>query len=285
MNVAFLGLGVMGGGMAARLVSTGLPVTVWNRRADRADALVAQGARLASSPRDAASTADVIISMVADDRASRAVWMGADGALAGARSGAVLVESSTISPAWIAELAPAAAARGCSLLDAPVTGSRSHAASGQLLFLVGGDEAVLERVRPVLDAMARGVRHLGPSGRGATMKLVNNFMCAVQAAALAEGVAMIERSGLDVDNALAILADGAPGSPLVKAVGPRMTSRDYTVHFALELLRKDVSYAIAEAERLGVTLGTAAAAREACDRAIRTGLGEKDFSVMVETMR
>jgi 3-hydroxyisobutyrate dehydrogenase len=285
MNVAFLGLGVMGGGMAARLVSTGLPVTVWNRRRDRADAIVAQGARLADSPREAASTADVVISMVADDRAARAVWMGPDGAIAGARPGAVLIESSTVSPAWIAELSAAAAARGCALLDAPVTGSKTHAASGQLLFLVGGDEAALERARPVLDAMARGVRHLGPSGRGATLKLVNNFLCAVQAAALAEGIAMVERSGLDVDVALAILADGAPGSPLVKAVGPRMRARDYTVHFALELLRKDVSYAMAEAERLGLTLATGAAARESCDRAIRAGLGDKDFSALVEPLR
>jgi 3-hydroxyisobutyrate dehydrogenase len=225
------------------------------------------------------------MSMVADDRASRAVWLGEDGALAGARPQAVLIESSTLSPAWIEELAARAAARGCVLLDAPVTGSRTHAASGQLLFLVGGAAESLERARPVLAMMSRAILHVGPTGSGSRLKLVNNFVCGVQAVALAEAVAMIERAGLDRDLATSVLVDGAPGSPLVKALGPRMTSADPTVHFGLDLMRKDLSYAIAEADRFGLHLETAAAARERFSQASAAGLGSRDFSAVVEVLR
>src|SRR4029077_9555380 len=156
---------------------------------------------------------------------------------------------------------------GCDLLDAPVTGSRQHAADGQVLFLAGGDPAAFERARPVLLAMGRGAVLLGPSGSGARMKLVNNFMCGVQAAALAEAIALIEKSGLDADKALTILMEGAPGSPLVKTLAARMRDRSYDVHFALTLMRKDLSYAMSDAARLGVPLATAAAARDDFDRA------------------
>ena len=285
MTVAFLGLGVMGSGMAERLVATGASALVWNRRRERAGPIVAKGARLAASPREAAAGAEAIVSMVADDRASRAVWLGADGALAGASPGAVLIESSTISPVWCEELASAAAAKGCEFLDAPVTGSKTQAASGELRFLVGGSREALERARPVLQAMGREIVHLGPTGAGARMKLINNFVCGIQAAALAEAVALIEGVGLDSTRALSILANGAPGSPLVNAVGPRMVKPDYTVNFALALMHKDLSYSIAEAERVGVPLRTAERARELYTAAIAQGLGESDFSAVIEPLR
>src|SRR6187397_2004333 len=165
--VAFLGLGVMGGGMARQLVAAGFDVTVWNRGAGRADAHRELGARVAVTPKDAATHADVVISMVADDEASRSVWLGPQGALAGIQPGRIAIDSSTVSPAWILELSTAAAARGCECLDAPVTGSRTHAGTGQLLFLVGGDAATLERARPVLAVMSREIMHIGPIGAGA----------------------------------------------------------------------------------------------------------------------
>jgi 3-hydroxyisobutyrate dehydrogenase len=285
-SIAFLGLGTMGGGMAARLAGAGFPSAVWNRHRDRADALAARGARVADSPRDAARSADLVISMVADDQASRSVWLGAEGALAEAKPGSVLIESSTLSPVWIAELADHARRAGCDLLDAPVTGSRTQAASGDLLFLVGGAAAALERARPALAAMgSRGVLHLGPTGSGARMKLVNNFVCGVQAAALAEAVALMERFGLNIANAFPVLADGAPGSPLVKGVGARMINHDYAVNFALSLMRKDLTYAIDEGARAGVSLRTAETARVLFDDAIAARLGNADFSAIVEPLR
>jgi 3-hydroxyisobutyrate dehydrogenase len=285
-SIAFLGLGTMGRGMASRLLAKGFDVAVWNRTSERAKALVSEGARVAASPADAAAGADIVISMVADDAASRTVWLDADGALARAKRGAVMIESSTLSPGWIAELGARVAERGCELIDAPVTGSKTHAAAGDLLFLVGGTDAALTAVRPVLAVMgSRGVLHLGPLGSGARLKLINNFVCGVQAAALAEAVALMERVGLDTEKAFPVLGDGAPGSPLVKGVGPRMLQHDYAVNFHLALMHKDLSYAMAEGERAGVPLHTAAAARDRFADAIAAGAGAQDFSAVVEPLR
>jgi 3-hydroxyisobutyrate dehydrogenase len=275
----------MGGGMAGRLLLAGHPLAVWNRNAERAAPLAARGARLVTTPRDAATGADVIIAMVADDAASRAVWLGPDGALAGARPGTIAIESSTVTPAWIRELAAAAEQKSCALLDAPVTGSRPHAAAGELFFLVGGDAAVLERVRGVLEPMSRGLVHLGPVGSGALVKLVNNFVCGVQVAALSEALALIERSGLDRERALAVLVEGAPGSPLVKGVSQRMLARNYEVQFRLALMGKDLTYAIAEGERYGVSLSTAIAALHSFRHASEHGHSAQDIAAVIEPLR
>jgi 3-hydroxyisobutyrate dehydrogenase len=271
--------------MARRLLGAGFPLAVYNRTAAKAAPLAAEGARVAESPLDAAADADIVVSMLADDAASRDTWLGDRGALAGAREGTVLVESSTVSPPWIRELADAAAARGCELIDAPVTGSKVQAASGELTFLVGGSAAALERARPALEVMGRRVVHVGPAGSGALLKLVNNFLSGTQAAALAEALALVERGGLDVATALDVLTNGAPGSPLVKTLAPRMTARDYTPNFHLSLMAKDLAYAGREAERHGVDLTLAATARAAYERAAAAGLGESDFSAVVEPMR
>jgi 3-hydroxyisobutyrate dehydrogenase len=285
MRIAFLGLGVMGSGMAGRLVGAGFPVAVWNRSPTRADALVRQGATLATSPGAAAADADVVIGMVADDRASREIWAGASGALGSMRRGAIAIECSTLTPAWVVELGGLAADRGVALLDAPVTGSRTHAAGGELLFLVGGDGTVLERVRPVLGPMSRDVVHLGPSGAGARMKLVNNFVCGVQAAALGEALAFAEAGGLDAAAAMSVLANGAPGSPLVKGVSTRMASRDYAVNFRLALMRKDLAYAVDDAATLGLPLTTGSNARDLFQRGIDAGWADADFAAVIEVAR
>jgi 3-hydroxyisobutyrate dehydrogenase len=285
-RVAFLGLGTMGGGMARRLVSMGFPVSVWNRSRDKAQPFAQLGARVTESPEEAAATADVVISMVADDAASLEVWCGAHGALSRIRPGSLLIESSTVSPPWVIELAGRAKAHGCELIDAPVTGSRVQAASGDLLFVAGGDAAVVARARPLFAAMgSRGVVHAGPLGSGARLKLINNFVCGVQAAALAEAIVLMERGGLNLATALPVLQDGAPGSPLVKGVGNRMATRDYGVNFMLGLMRKDLSYAIAEGQRHGVALETARAALGEFEHAAGTKWNDADFAAIVEVLR
>jgi 3-hydroxyisobutyrate dehydrogenase len=284
-NVAVIGLGLMGSGMALNLLRGGFAVSVFNRSPEKAAPAVAAGARLAESPRDAASGAGIVISMVADDRASREVWLGPGGALAGVAPGALLIESSTVSVDWVRELAAAATGAGAELLDAPVTGSRDQAASGQVLFLAGGSAAAVERARPILGAMGRGLVHVGPTGSGALLKLVNNFMSGAQAAVLAEAVAFVERSGLDTSTAFELLTNGAPGSPLVKAVLPRMAASDYTPYFLLRLMAKDLTYARAHAERVGLTLSTATAALGLYERAIADGHADHDFSAVIEPLR
>jgi 3-hydroxyisobutyrate dehydrogenase len=275
----------MGAGMARRLIAAGFPVTVYNRDRSKTGEHQKQGARVAATPAEAAAGAEVVIAMVADDGASRSVWTGDDGVLAGVRSSTVLIESSTITPGWARELGSLADSRGCAFLDAPVTGSRPQANDGELLFLVGGERAVLERVRPVLAAMSRGIVHLGPCGSGALMKLINNFVCGVQVASLAEAVAWIERSGLNSVEAVSILTEGAPGSPLVRRIAGRMQRQDYDVHFRLDLMAKDLSYASRESRQAGLELLSAGPALSAFRNASEKGLGDRDLSAIVEILR
>jgi 3-hydroxyisobutyrate dehydrogenase len=284
-NVALLGLGTMGAGMAANLLKAGFSLSVYNRTVAKAWALTDAGARLAATPAEAAKDASVIISMLSDDAASREVWLGTDGALEAAGKGAILIESSTVSPTWIAELAEATSQRGLDLLDAPVTGSRTQAEAGQLSFLVGGSDAALERARPVLKPMSKEIIHLGSVGSGAKMKLINNFLCGVQVASLAEGLTWIERSGLDREKALMVLKSGAPGSPLLGAISTRMASQNYAVNFLLTLMTKDLLYAQNEAALNNVELKTAEVARSLFEAAIAQGLGNEDMSSVIEPLR
>ena len=284
-KVSILGLGTMGSGMAANLLKAGFTLTVYNRTGAKAQPLVDAGARLASTPADAAQGASVVLSMLADDAASREIWLGKDGALAAAEQGAILIESSTVSPAWVAELAVAAAQRGVQFLDAPVTGSRMQAQTGQLSFLVGGNEAALAAVRPVLRAMSKEIIHLGPVGSGAKLKLINNFLCGVQIASLAEALTWIEHSGLDREKSLAFLNSAAPGSPLLATISARMAAQNYAVNFLLRLIVKDLQYAQNEAAQCGVDLTTAQAARKLFEDAVAKGFGEVDMSAVIEPLR
>jgi 3-hydroxyisobutyrate dehydrogenase len=284
-NIAMLGLGTMGSRMTANLLKAGFSVTVYNRTAAKAQPLIDAGARFASTPAEAAKGASVIISMLADDTASRKVWLGKDGALNAAKNGAILIESSTVSPAWVAELADLAEHHGTELLDAPVTGSRIQAEAGQLSFLIGGKDTAVAAATPVLKAMSKEITHLGPLGSGAKMKLINNFLCGVQVASLAEGLAWIERSGLNRDKALSILKAGAPGSPLLAAISARMANQTYTVNFLLKLMTKDLLYAQNEAAQCSVDLKTAEVARSLFETAMEQGFGEQDMASVIEPIR
>jgi 3-hydroxyisobutyrate dehydrogenase len=283
-KVALLGLGIMGQGMAGRLLSAGFPLRVYNRNPAKADALAKSGARVARMPGEAANDADVIIAMVSDDVASREIWMGGNGALAAARPGTCLVEASTLSVQWVKELADAAAKQKCGFLDAPVTGSKPQAAEGQLLFLVGGSADVLDRARPVLAAMSRDIVYLGPTGSGARLKLINNFLCGVQAASLAEAMSMIHAGGLDPEKSLSVLTGGAPASPLIKLISARAASGDKDTNFILRLMAKDLGYARDEAKRSGLTSQTSSAALEIFKMAIEKGYGDMDVSAVVNSV-
>jgi 3-hydroxyisobutyrate dehydrogenase len=284
-RVGFLGLGIMGSGMARRLAANGFPVAVYNRNLKKAEGFAEAGARVATSPRDAASDADVVMCMVADDAASRSMWLGDDGALSAVKPGTICIDSSTISVGWARELAAAVEGRKGEFLDTPVTGSKAQAASGELNFLVGGSPATLEKARPVLAAISKTITPIGSVGSGALIKLINNFVCGVQIIAIAEAIAMIERSGLDRTRALEVLTNGAPGSPLVKTVSARMTAADYTPNFLLRLMAKDLDYSIQEADKLSLHLTTAAAALDTFQKAIAAGHGDKDIAAAVELLR
>ena len=285
-RVAILGLGLMGTGMAGRVLTAGFPLAVYNRNPEKTAPFAKAGAYAARTPRDAGARADIIISILADDNACRAVWLDKDsGALAGAAPGTWLVESSTASVQWIHDLAAAAKKHGCELLDAPVTGSKPQAAAGELLFLVGGSAEALAAVRAVLAVMSRDVMHLGPTGSGATLKLINNFLCGVQAASIAEALALVTASGLDREKSVAILAAGAPGSPLLKVITTRAAANDFTPNFVLRLMAKDLTYAREEGARYGIAMNTATPAIADFEKAISSGYGEKDFSAIIPALQ
>lgn len=276
--IAVLGLGTMGAGMAHRLLDAGFAVKLFNRSPERYMAFASTKAVLCNSPAEAAADADIVISMVSDDLVSRSLWQGPQGALSTAGAGAVLVECSTLSLDWVQELAGLAKARGCRFLDAPVTGSKDQAETGKLKFLVGGDAATIAAITPVLNAMSVEIVPLGPVGSGTTLKLVNNFICGAQIAALAEGLAVLERRGLDQDAALTVLMKGAAGSPLLQTIMARVAADDFTPNFSVALIEKDLSYAIHEGAQVGVDLTSAEAARSRFQQASAAGLGGKDIA-------
>lgn len=282
-HVAVLGLGIMGGGMATRLLSAGFPLSVYNRSRERTEKFAKAGAFVAASPREVVARAEIVLSMVADDAASRSVWLGEEGALSGVVGGSLLMESSTLSVDWVRELAAAATEKKCDFLDAPVTGTKPHAASGELFFMVGGSSAGFARARDILSILGRESLYLGPNGSGALLKLINNFICGVQAASFAEAMSLIRRSGLDREKSVSVLANSALASPLIKRIMAAMAADDFTPNFPLELMTKDIRYAINEAAKCGIPLQTATPALEVFQHAVGEGLGEQDFSAIVKS--
>ena len=284
-RVAFLGLGIMGSAMARRLLDRGFDLSVWNRSACRADELVNAGARIAATPAQAAHGADAAIAMLADDEASRAVWLGESGALAAMDRGTLAIDSGTLTVQWVRELGTRAAEHAVDFLDAPVTGSKPQAEQGTLRFLVGGAAAALERASTLFAAMGREQVHVGPIGSGALLKLINNFMCGVQLASLGEAMAMAQRSGLDLRRTADVLAAGSPGSPIVKMVVERMVARDYTPNFLVPLMVKDLTYALETFAAEGIELADARAARERFIEAAAAGFQDQDIAAVIEPLR
>ena len=284
MKIGFLGLGLMGAGMAGQLLAKGYDLALWNRNPARLERFGAGMARIAESPADAARGAEIVFAMLADDTASRAVWLGTDGALAAMARDAVAVECSTLTADWVRELAEVATGRGLGFADAPVTGSRAQAEAGQLRFLASGTPGTIDRVRPALLAMGSKVVDMGSAGNGALVKLINNFLCGVQGAALAEALVMAERGGLDIAQAVEVLNDGAPGSPFQIMLSQRMLARDYRPNFSAKMMAKDLGYAVAQLAEAGIDPATGNAARKRFLAASADDL-EGDVAQVIESVR
>ena len=281
-RVAFIGLGRMGHGMAGRYLDAGFTVAVWNRSKAKAEDLIARGAHWATSPEDAAIDADAVITMVADDEASQRVWLGKDGAAATMKAGTLAIECSTVSYQHALDMAREMRSRGLIYIDCPVTGLPSAAAEGKLTLLVGADAADLEKARPYLAPISSTVRHFGAVGSGTVFKLINNLMGAVQIASLAEGVAMAEQAGLDMNLVAEALATGAVASPQVIRHSKRMVARDFSgASFTAALRHKDAAYAVKLAEALLPAVPVSRAALSAYDKA-RAYAPDGDEGQMIE---
>lgn len=282
-NVTFLGLGAMGQRMAARLLSAGHHVTVWNRSPAPAQALVDQGAATARTPREAAEGAEFVISMVTDDAAARSIWTdAATGALVGMRSRTVAIEASTVTPTWIAELDLAAKARGIALIDAPMAGSRPQAEAGQLIVLAGGEAMVIERARPILLAMGSAIHAIGPVGHGARLKLAVNTLFATQVVAMAEQLRALAAGGVDTTLALNALKAMPVLSPAAAGAGAGMLANAFAPMFPVDLVRKDMEYAEATAQADGLSLPLVAAVAERMNAAHAAGLGAENLTAVAK---
>jgi 3-hydroxyisobutyrate dehydrogenase len=287
-HIAFIGLGRMGRGMAARLLTAGHALVVHNRTPDKAAELVRSGARLAASPRAAADGASAVFVMVSDDEASQAVWQGADGVLAADLApGTFAIECSTLSHAWALDLARAAERRRLRYLDCPVTGLPEAAAAGRLTLLIGAADADLEAAEPLLLPLSVDRLHFGPVGAGTSYKLIINLMGAVQIAAAAEGLAIAERAGLDLDQVGRAIASGQAASPQVVRNTRRMVAGDHDrdIVFAGRLRRKDAAYGVRLADSLGVSAPFGRAALGGLDRLLGLGLGDQNESAIIEVAR
>jgi 3-hydroxyisobutyrate dehydrogenase len=288
MRIAFLGLGSMGGGMAARLIAAGQALSVYNRTAERAAPLARLGARVAGTPREAALNADIIIGMTADDDSSRAVWLGDHGALAAENApDALAIECSTLSHDWVLELATHVRERQFRYVDAPVTGLPDAAAAGTLTLLVGATPGDLDAARPVFASLATRVLHFGAVGQGTVYKLMVNLLGAVQIASAAEGFALAARAGLDLKVVADAIASGQAASPQVVRNVRRFVSDDHggVVNFTPALRLKDIDYALRLARKLGVASEFGMAAEKMYRRLCDLGYARDNESRIIDAVR
>jgi 3-hydroxyisobutyrate dehydrogenase-like beta-hydroxyacid dehydrogenase len=282
-TIGFVGLGRMGGSMAARLLQAGYPVHGMNRTRRRAEELISHGLQWHDTPREVASAADVVLTSVPDDEALNVAAAGPDGILAGLTAGTTWVDVSTVSPAVSREMAARVRAAGATMLDAPVSGSVPQVRTGSLMIMVGGDAAAYHRVEPVLRELGTP-SHIGPNGQGLVLKLAINISLPVQMLALAEGLLLADRSGIDRRRALEVMTGSAIGSPMLKARAPLVLDLPAEAWFTLGLVQKDVELARDVAQGLGVPLPTADRADEILGLARELGYEGRDLAALFQVL-
>ena len=284
VEVGFVGLGVMGSGVARRLLEAGHTLTVWNRTREKAEPLLDAGAHWAETARDVAERSDIVFTMVTNTAAVKAVTEGADGILAGLAPGKVYVDMSTASPANTRALAEQVAAIGAQMLDAPVSGSVITLEEGKLSIMVGGDAEVFERVRPVLLAIGPKVFHIGPNGSAVTMKIAVNLQLQVQMLAFSEGVLLAEKSGIARERAVEVMLASVIASPMLAYRGPFVLEHPEEAWFDCRMMQKDMNLALELGREVEVPLPTTAVTNEFLTAANAIGVGEKDFAALFDVL-
>ncbi len=279
-KVGFIGLGLMGSPMAANVARAGYPLTVYNRTPSKAEALVALGAKVADSPRLVAQSSEVVITMLSDAQAVKAVAFGEDGLVHGAHPGLVVINMSTISPEETREIATQFAAYQISMLDAPVMGSIGPATAGTLEILVGGDEAVFQDNKDLLATMGKNIYYLGPQGSGAQLKLSMNLMVAAQLMCLSEAMVMAAKAGLDLSQVGQIISASNIASNLIARKINNIVNADFQPAFSLKNMQKDTSLILQNANSLGAALPATSVIHSLFTAAKECGYGEQDSSAI-----
>jgi 3-hydroxyisobutyrate dehydrogenase len=288
-SIGFIGLGIMGGAMAANLIKAGFNVTVWNRTPGRITPLAQAGAAVADSPANVAASSSIIITCVSDTPDVEEVILGARGVgtrsvLHGARPGALVVDCSTISPAVTRAIAARLQEKGIYMLDAPVSGGSEGAAKGTLSIMVGGDVAHLERARPALEAMGQTITHVGENGAGQLAKLVNQVLVVVTMQAVAEALLFAQAGGLDLETTLAAVGGGAAGSWMLNNRGPQVIRRDWRPGFTIDLQQKDLRLVLEAADEMGIPLPTTALVFQYYRALQQQGLGGEGNHALVKAL-
>jgi 3-hydroxyisobutyrate dehydrogenase-like beta-hydroxyacid dehydrogenase len=283
-RIGFIGLGLMGQPMSRRLLEAGYPLTLWNRTAEKAKDLLAAGAAWGASAAAVSQASDVIITMVTDSAASEEVICGAGGVLEGVHPGLTVIDMSSITPEMSRSIADRARAKGVPMLDAPVTGAPRLAAEGKLGIMVGGPREAFEACRPVLETLGVKLVYAGGNGMGTTLKLVNNLILGVAIHVSAEALVLAIKAGLDPRAVIEITSVGGARTGAMETRGPRMVRRDFTPHFSVNNMYKDLSTALKLAEECGVSLPVGSAAREVL-RAVRSqGRGDLDSCAVLTVL-
>ncbi len=282
-TVGFIGMGHMGSAMARRLLDAGYRLTIYDRTQERARQLGQQGATVAQTPKDLAAQCDVVMVCVTDDAAQQQVMLGPDGALAGIRDGATVVDLSTVSPGASRRLHQAAREHGVAMLDAAVSGSVPQVEQGDLVIFVGGEPETFQQCRPLLEPFGKSIHYMGPSGMGTTMKLVANTLLGLGMQTLAEAIALGEKAGLEKGVLLDVLEQTAVLTPGQKAKLANVAHEQYPTQFALSLIHKDIGLILDEASAALVPMPTTAVAQQMYAAALAKGM-EADFSIMIRFM-
>lgn len=283
-RIAYFGLGIMGRGMVGNLLKAGYPVTIWNRTAARCAPLVAQGATQASSPAEAVEKADVVMYCLSDDAAVEDLLFGSGDLASAIKAGQIVVDMTTVHPDTSRKEAAAFAAKGASFLDAPVFGSKNEAADGGLWIVVGGDRALYEEVKPILEVLSETTHYMGGNAMGSSMKLVGNLVVAAQLEALGEAMTLATKAGLDPQDVLGVLHVTDFKSPIFDGVGSALVKRDFSTFFALKLMLKDANLIARFAQDLNVPIPASAATREVIKAAVNKGWGEENASAFIRVL-
>ncbi len=285
MKVAFIGMGTMGTAMALNILKAGHAVTVHNRTREREEPVAQAGARRAASPMEAAQGAEIIVTCVSDTPDAEAVILGADGVIQGAPAGAIVVEMSTISPSATRRIAAELGKKGISMLDAPVSGGSEGAQKGTLSIMVGGEAKDVQNAMPVLSAMGKSITLVGPTGAGQMTKAINQVVAAGVYLAVAEGMTLGLKAGLDMDKVVQALSGGASGSWVLNHRSGNMIKNEYPLGFRVRLHRKDLAIVLEAARELGVFLPATALVEQIENGLISQGYGDEDLSAVARTIR
>lgn len=283
-TLGFIGLGIMGRGMARNLLEAGHDVAVWNRTASRMAPLIAAGGEAASSPADVARRADLILICVSDTPDVEAVVRGPDGVLAGLREGSLVIDHSTISPAATERLAGEVRAAGAAWIDAPVSGGSEGAAQGTLSIMIGGDASDVERALPYLHAVGTTITHVGPVGAGQRVKIVNQILVVGNQLAASEALLFASMAGLDLTATLKAVGGGAAGSWMLANRGPQMIERDWRPGFTIDLQQKDLRLALEAGREIGAPLLATGLISQLYDTLQARGLGEEGNHALVQAL-